>query len=189
MFNISSDIYRSMPIPSNLTNAIEARKKSKVKNDKIVLNAILQYSGLTVQQLAEWISNLADKPDLKRSFLINSLQRLEDEGKIKSNTELVHGKLIKKYYKKYSDKITVIIPSAARLKYIQDEPHAYAIDANTITVSTKNNKELIVECKFNSKLKKLKQNEFELSKEFINFLIGCFLTNFINMIQSIFIKR
>ena len=161
-----------MPIPSNLTNALEARRKSKVKNDKKILSIFEKYNYSTVLQLAERISKLTEEPNSllsRRSFLIGSLKRLEDDGKIKSETELVHGKLIKKYIIKNSDKITIIIPNRPQLKYIQYEPHAYAIDADTIIVSTKNNKVLLMECKFNSKLKKLKQNQFELPNEFVNF--------------------
>ena len=48
-----------MPIPSNLTNAIEARKKSKDRNDKIILNLFSEYDSLTKKELETWISKLA----------------------------------------------------------------------------------------------------------------------------------
>ena len=166
-----------MPIPSNLVNAIEARKKSKERNDKIILKIISDYNGLTSKQIATWISKLEDKPDLKRSFLINSLKRLEDAGKIITSSEFVHGKLIKKYKRKYSDKITVTIPNGTAFKDIQDEPYAYVIDWTTIIISTKNNKEFNRPASPNQvspqpiklKLKKIMQNKFELPKEFIHF--------------------
>ena len=70
----------------------------------MIISIISEYSGLTKKQIETWISKLDDKPDLKRSFLINSLKRLEDAGEITSSSEFVHGKLIKKHYKKLSKK-------------------------------------------------------------------------------------
>lgn len=124
----------------------EAQKKRMVETelmDNVVLNLIKGYQNLTLKQIEEFFLK-ANLVGYSRSFLVNSLKRLETDKQIFSKTEesTIHGKLIKTYYNKSEEKLDVTSIKISRTIFdnlIQNIPTVYAIKNDEIILSYANN--------------------------------------------------
>jgi len=168
-------------VPKRLKDAAKKRREKMVGMDKIVYNLLDDYQFLTIKQIEEIFkqSELEKKGKFKRSFLINSLKRLEKFDLISSRTsnETIHGKLTKFYYKKLPkdyDYTKIIIGEKDYFTFLDQNPTAYAIEDNKIIITSENSKECINEKKFSCPMIVKKENNsssiiLQLPNEFIKF--------------------
>jgi len=155
------------------------RSSNTEKNDKIVLDCLERYQKLTLKQIKDIFSKSSKRDTFKRSFLINSLKRLENKGLIFSRTsnETIHGKLTKFYYKKLPEDFNytkIIIGEKDYFTFLDQNPTAYAMEDNKIIISSENSKECINEKKFSYPMIVKKENNsstviLQLPNEFIKF--------------------
>ena len=132
-------------LPPHLKASIDSRKKEKDQKDNLILSFLEKYQGLTLSKLEEFLKKHFESFDeiptdiTKRSFLLNSLIRLEDEGKIYSQIEPdpIHGKIVRQYFKKFTDKDQTIITiqNDPMLKNLQENPFVYVRSFDEILIS------------------------------------------------------
>ena len=145
---------------ADLTDANVVRSEKRRTLDKMVLEAIQMFDGLTLDQLEKLKidipKNLQTKDvgetneTIKRNFLTNSLARLEGkipiEGKMekakifsRSKKDIVHGKLVKQYFaiKNDGEAMIVALPRSPSVKeIIENNPVAVIVDSTTIIITT-----------------------------------------------------
>ena len=163
---------------SRLEEARYKRSLETEKNDKIVLECLRRYQRLTIKQIEKILKKGDQKQIAKRSFLLNSLKRLEDEHLIFSKTseDTVYGKLKKYYFYKFTNQvgaIEIIIPKNAEVAFLDKTPTAYSISNDKIAISSADNQDFINRAKFSKSLetKQITEEEivFRLPKSFIDF--------------------
>ena len=169
-------------VPKRLQAAAKKRREDKIELDKIIQDLFDDFQFLTIQQIEKIFkkSNFEKKEKLKRSFLINSLKRLEEMNIISSKTGggTIHGKLTKFYHKtlpKDYDYTKIIIGATDYFSFLKHHPTAYAMDSDTIIITSTNSQEHIAKAKFfteiplQTSLNKPDLIILQLPKEFIKF--------------------
>jgi len=158
--------------------ARDIRSKEALENDQIVLNCLIRYQRLSLKQIEELIERGTTKGVFKRTFLINSLKRLEDKGSIFSVTqqEPIHGKIIKYYVYKFPNEIDqtkiIISKKANFLKFKDEVPHAFVFSNDTIAIAAKDNKSFKSSTTYSEPLVRVESNSddvFQLPQYFIDF--------------------
>jgi len=175
-------------IPVQLLEAQKERIRIKEQLDEIVLETIKIYPGKSLMWLQNYLKITKNKK-LKRTFLINSLKRLEDDSLVFSSTgpSAKHGKIAKNYYYNYdNDKTKFEYYEDELIPFIDDindwlsEPMAYATKYNEIILGKHNDNSIKCEFKLplivekNKKDKKIILKLPNRIKDFYHLLRGTF---------------
>lgn len=133
-------------VPERLKEAQMERMKTAGAMDDVVFHVIQRYQNLTLKQIESFFEK-AEMKGYPRSFLLNSLRRLEEDKKIFSRTteDAIHGKLTKIYFIKSNESLDVTSVKIRRnefMPFLDNNPAVFAIKDDEIWISPEDD----VEC-------------------------------------------
>ena len=171
-------------LPVHLQASIESRKKDKEKKDKLILDCLKKFYGLTLNEIETYFQNRNNNDTkipsdiAKRTFLLNSLNRLAEEEKIYSHTakDPVHGKIVRKYYHNNGNNDSTIIRinlDDPMLENISENPCAYIKNSDQIIIAKKGADSVVTNLPTNQQMfwevKKIDSKSLQLPEQIIDF--------------------
>ena len=147
------DKNRLANIPEKLQKAQKIRMERSDRMDETVYKTIERFQNITLMQLDDFFKMAGKGGKFSRTFLVNSLKRLEKENRIYSRTteEPIHGKLTKVFFIKSEEPLDVTeikIVKQPFMGFLEKPLSAYAIKDNMIIISNSDRNDLLEKANF-----------------------------------------